>query len=79
MSGGLACHCFEREKKVKDRNWAVIDRCCNYSAFNGCRRTPSNYSSIICYTCGNVWRTKADYVSQLDDFDYDRYNCKEEK
>lgn len=60
-----------RNKDHRDA-WKVIDRNCNYSAFNGYRRTPSDYSSVICLAfswpqiCA-VWRTKANYVDTLPD------------
>jgi hypothetical protein len=37
----------------------------NYSSFNGGRRTPSEYSEVICSRCGRRWRTKAAYVDTL--------------
>lgn len=47
--------------------WAVIHRLCNFSAFNGYHRTPSDYSLIRCHGCGRTWRTKAAYVAELPD------------
>ena len=47
--------------------WRVLDRYCNYSAFNGGHRTPSEYSACKCLRCDHVWRTKADYVGSLAD------------
>jgi hypothetical protein len=44
-----------------------MERRCNYSAFNGYRRTPSDYSLVGCKTCGISWRTKAAYVDGLPD------------
>jgi hypothetical protein len=38
---------------------------CNYSAFNGYRYTPSDYSLVKCVTCNTSWRTKAAYVDSL--------------
>lgn len=60
-----ACFCGERKKPVNERKWVVQDRQCNHSAFNGYRRTPSDYSSLVCYSCGATWRTKADYVFDI--------------
>jgi hypothetical protein len=40
-------------------------RCGNYSAFNGYRFTPSEYSELRCTGCGLRWRTKARYVGKL--------------
>lgn len=63
----LGCRC---EPKHRWR-WAVIVRNGNYSAFNGYRFTPSDYSSVVCLPrrdgCGAVWRTNARYVATLDD------------
>lgn len=43
-------------------DWRVTVYKANYSAFNGGRRTPSQYSELVCLTCGRRWRTKAAYV-----------------
>lgn len=48
-------------------NWVVLQRKCNYSAFNGYHYTPSAYSTVKCNFCGAVWRTKAAYVGDLLD------------
>lgn len=47
--------------------WLVIDRNRNYSAFNGYRYTPSDYSSVWCPVCNVSWRTRAGYVRDLQD------------
>lgn len=51
------------------RSVKVTTREGNYSAFNGYRFTPSDYSAVRCFVagCGHVWRTKADYVDSLPD------------
>jgi hypothetical protein len=51
--------------------WRVIQRECNFSAFSGYHRTPSDYSGITCTKpgCSRYWRTKAAYVSDLPDYD----------
>ena len=67
MSGGVPCHCEERFTPIADRQWAVIDRYCNYSAFNGYSWAPSDYSSVMCLLCNGIWRTKAKYVELLRD------------
>ena len=46
-------------------HWIVLDRECNYSAFNGRHWTPSRYSLVKCLVCGWHWRTRADYVATL--------------
>ncbi len=60
MSGGTACRCSTRDVRV-------INRRCNYSAFNSYHRTPSAYSQVVCLSCGAIWRTKADYVDSSPD------------
>ena len=47
--------------------WYVVERNCNYSAFNGYKWTWSPYSQVRCATCGRSWRTKAAYVRALPD------------
>ena len=56
--------------KCKGNNAAVIDRMCNYSAFNGYHCTASDYSGVVCTDCGWPWRTKAKYVHNLKDSTY---------
>ena len=65
MSQGTACKCPEIKKPVAQRHWVVLQRRCNYSAFNGYHCTPSEYSAVQCHECGVVWRTKAAYVDLL--------------
>jgi hypothetical protein len=60
------CTC-NAHKDIKRRNWRVIDRNCNYSAFNGYRRAYSKFSKVTCTICGRIWRTSADYVRSLED------------
>ena len=52
---------------MRRARWRVIQRRCNYSAFNGYRYTPSRYSLVHCRDCGALWRTTAKYVDQLED------------
>lgn len=63
MSGGARCRC----EPPSARRWAVTQRYCNHSAFNGYHRTSSNYSAVFCFTCRRSWRTKANYVGTLPD------------
>lgn len=65
MSGGTVCKCEESKKPLEDRDWEVLDYKCNHSAFNGGRRTSSDYSCVTCHQCPALWRTKADYVGTL--------------
>ncbi|GAB4327423.1 MAG: hypothetical protein Kow0037_00970 [Calditrichia bacterium] len=65
MSISFGCNCEERRKPVLKRNWVVTMRKYNCSAFNGYKRTPSDYSEVRCLRCGKVGRTKAQYVDQL--------------
>lgn len=67
MSGGTACACDERDKPVVERNWVVVQRRCNHSAFSGYHYTPSEWSAIFCRSCRALWRTKARYVNKLRD------------
>jgi len=71
MSVSFGCHCPERKKPVKERNWVVLVRKANYSAFNGYKYTPSDYSEVYCRSCGAIGRTKAKYVDELPDGDID--------
>lgn len=75
MSLGQACTCAERHKPIAEREWYVLQRNCNHSAFNGGRRQYSRYSSITCEgtdengrRCLGSWRTKAAYVIHLRDY-----------
>lgn len=65
MSNGNAC----QDPKAHRPQWVVTMRECNYSAFNGYRRTRSDYSEVVCLApdCPGVWRTKAAYVDLLPD------------
>lgn len=61
MSTGLpAC-------RVRDgsHRHVVTDRNCNYSAFNGYRKTWSAYSLVKCVDTDTLWRTAAKYVDDL--------------
>lgn len=48
-------------------NVVVVNRRCNYSAFNGYYRTPSDYSRLRCLDCGTHWRSKAKGVDDVRD------------
>jgi len=67
MSDPFDCHCEERRRPPRERNWVVYQRYCHHSAFSGYRRTPSEWSTVKCLSCGAVGRTKAAYVAQLRD------------
>lgn len=45
--------------------WRVTVYKANYSAFNGYRRTRSDYSEVMCLVDYHRWRTKAAYVDQI--------------
>jgi len=65
MSGGISCKC----KPIDRKNWFVYIRNGNRSYFErpqGCFH-PSNYSGLCCRKCKNIWRTKAAYVSEIED------------
>lgn len=59
MSGGRACEHRPREEHV-----VVTDRKGNHSAFGGYRFNPSDYSAVLCLTCGTRWRTNAKWVDR---------------
>ena len=65
MSGGKLCICGFKTLEEKKLNWQVLQYQCNYSAFNGYRLTPSNYSTLHCNVCKMTWRTKANYVNEI--------------
>ena len=65
MSVSFHCHCAERSKPVEQRQWVVIARKCNHSAFNGYHNTWSQYSEVFCLVCGALGRTKAGYIDKL--------------
>lgn len=49
--------------------WRVTVRLGNYSAFNGGRFTPSEYSELVCTVDNRRWRTNAKYVSDTPNLD----------
>lgn len=53
--------------KCKNRDAVVMVRNGNYSAFNGYRFTPSDYSLVRCRACDAQWRTKAKWVDNAPD------------
>lgn len=57
------CRCGKRDC------WRIVTYRGNYSAFNGYRFDPSDYSEIQCKAalggCGARWRTKAKYVEEI--------------
>ncbi len=67
MSVSFSCHCPERKKAIRYRNWKVLSRHCNYSYFEYPRgqRHSSDYSLVKCNSCGAMGRTKARYVNYL--------------
>lgn len=67
MSQGTSCKCDEGTKAPEHRRWVVLQRQCNYSAFNGYHYTPSDYSCVQCHLCGATWRTKSAFVAKLRD------------
>lgn len=64
---GMGCRCSAVPKPQRRRNWVVLQRNGNRSAFNGYRWQWSAYSACRCTRCGAVWRTKAAYVRDLPD------------
>lgn len=67
MSSGVPCICEgNKATKFREKYWGVSCYRGNFSAFNGYRFAPSDYSEIRCSKCGGVWRTKANYVELLE-------------
>ncbi len=67
MSGGKAC-CCEEPFKERMKNWVIRHYKHNHSYFNAGPRGaeyPSDYSTIFCKKCHQLWRTKAKYVEKL--------------
>ena len=64
MSGNAPC-----KNKAHRPFWVVVQRNYNMSAFNGYRKTYSEYSLVRCTFgwCRAAWRTKAAYVADLPD------------
>lgn len=67
MSQGVSCKCPEHKKPAAERNWVVLQRNGNCSAFNGYRWQSSDYSCVQCHVCGMTWRTNAKFVDNLRD------------
>lgn len=63
-AAGCGCRCSGL-MTARKANWVIHVYRANYSAFNGYRCTPSDYSEVGCTACGARWRTKAGYVNQL--------------
>jgi hypothetical protein len=71
MSVSFGCHCAERRKPPEQRQWVVLTRRGNNSAFNGYRFESSAYSEVYCQNCGAMGRTKGAFVDQLRDAEKD--------
>ena len=67
MSSSFGCNCGERKKPLALRNWVISQYRCNHSAYNGYRRTPSEWSRLTCRNehCDGCGRSKAAYVDDL--------------
>jgi hypothetical protein len=61
VSGGTACR-----NRSHRPFWLVLQYRYNCSAFNGGRKTPSDYSTVRCRECDISWRTNAAYVETLE-------------
>lgn len=59
---GCICGGTRHERRV---NWRIYTYKGSYSAFNGYQFQPSDYSELLCVSCGRMWRTKAEYVQGL--------------
>lgn len=65
MSKSFNCKCPERKKPTQLRDWTILKYKYNESAFGGGRKQVSNYSTIICNSCGACGRTNAKYVDTV--------------
>ena len=76
MSVSFSCHCEERKKPVRERNWIVIVRNGNYSHFEypQGRFHSSRHSLVYCKSCRSLGRTKAKYVDLLKDGNFNEIN-----
>lgn len=63
-AGGNGCKCHGPHC-LRMAKWVVVQRLCNFSAFNGYKYQASDYSGVRCLRCGQFWRTKAKYVYRL--------------
>lgn len=85
FAGARQCSCFKYESYLNPRrpvrNWVVLQRKENRSAYNGTdyhqwnvsgdprRVEKSRWSHVLCLTCGSHWRTQAGYVDRLPDLE----------
>ena len=69
MSSWIACSCNGTWEE-KRKNWRIIDRNCNYSYFEYPKgqRHYSDYSLVTCLRCTGMFRTKANYVDDLENY-----------
>jgi hypothetical protein len=65
MAQGFSCKCPERQKPIDERNWSLVQYRWNSGAFTSSNGEPSEYSTVICESCGRSGRTKANYVDDL--------------
>jgi len=66
--------------RCKGGDIRVVHYRCHYSAFNGYRCTPSDFSRVVCLDCGHQWRTKArwvDHLTQVTDEELDNAGRKQ--
>ncbi len=66
----FGCHCKERKKPVGERKWRIMTYKSRCSAFDGYRTLASDYSHVVCLTCGASGRTKAKFVNSLHMYDF---------
>lgn len=68
MSKSFGCSC----KKKNRINYGVLERNCNYSAFESPKYAKhySEYSQVVCIKCKQMGRTKAKYVETLKDISH---------
>lgn len=69
MSAWIPCTCKGTEKE-KRKSWRVLHRYHNHSYFESPKGEAhySDYSQVVCINCMGNFRTKANYVSELEDY-----------
>lgn len=73
MSQSFNCHCPERQKPLAERRWVVTKYKYRTSAFDGYQIRISDFSEVLCKSCGCIGRTKAAFVKELKQAESDWY------
>ncbi|BAV81123.1 hypothetical protein [Vibrio phage CKB-S2] len=70
MGRGFSCKCEERQKPAEQRQWVITQYKWNSGAFTAGDGEYSDYSRVVCLSCGASGRTKAKYVDKLNLMDW---------